>query len=298
MDPASTDPAPTSLVRTFGARRFDFAREVAVAAIINRTPDSFYDRGATYGLGEALAAAGRALAEGADWLDVGGVKAAPGPEVTLAEELDRVLPLIEALRARTDAVISIDTFRAEVARRALAVGADVVNDPFGLSDPRMAAVAAETGAGLVVMHSGGPPRIHVPRPVYADVVAEVTGFLKQRTGLARQAGVAADRLIVDPGFDFGKTTAHSLELVRRLRELTALGYPVLAAPSNKDFIGETLDLPVDQRLEGTLAAVVACVLNGASIVRVHDVAASVRAVRLTESVLGWRPPAVQRRGLG
>jgi len=298
MDPATSGPAPTSLVRTIGARRFNFSREVAVAAIINRTPDSFYDRGATYQLGEALAAADRALAEGADWLDVGGVKAAPGPEVPLATELDRVLPLIEALRERTDAVISIDTFHAAVARQAVKVGADVINDPFGLSDPEMATAAAETGAGLVVMHSGGPPRTHVPRPVYADVVAEVTGFLKERTELARQAGVAADRLIVDPGFDFGKTTAHSLELVRRLRELTVLGYPVLAAPSNKDFIGETLDLPVDQRLEGTLAAVVACILNGASIVRVHNVAATVRAVHLTESILGWRPPATPRRGLG
>ncbi len=302
MDPATTDPGPTapptSLVRRIGTRRFDFSREVAVAAIINRTPDSFYDRGATWQFGEALDAADRALEEGADWLDVGGVKAAPGPEVPLAQELDRVLPLIEVLRARTGAVLSIDTFRAEVARRAIDVGADVVNDPFGLRDPEMASVAAETGAGLVVMHSGGPPRTHIPQPVYADVVAAVAGFLTERTELARRRGVAAERLIIDPGFDFGKTTAHSLELVRRLRELTALGYPVLAAPSNKDFIGETLDLPVDQRLEGTLAAVVACVLNGASIVRVHNVAATVRAVRLTESVLGWRPPAAPRRGLG
>src|SRR6266516_1104894 len=296
MNPATTAPMP--MVRQIGVRTFDFGREVAVAAIINRTPDSFYDRGANYQLGEALATADRAVEEGADWLDVGGVKAAPGPEVPLAEELDRVLPLIEALRARTGAVISIDTFRSEVARRALALGADVVNDPFGLSDPAMAAVAAEADAGLVVMHSGGPPRTHVPRPVYTDVVAEVTTFLKERTELARQHGVAAERLLVDPGFDFGKTTAHSLELVRRLLELTALGYPILAAPSNKDFIGETLDLPLDQRLEGTLAAVVACVLNGASIVRVHNVAAAVRAVRLTESILGWRPPAAPRRGLG
>lgn len=288
----------TSLVRRYGARRFDFGREVAVAAIINRTPDSFYDRGATYPLDRAVAAAERALEEGADWLDVGGVRAAPGLEVSAAEELERVVPLIEALRPRTDAVISIDTFRAEVARRAVAAGADVINDPFGLSDPAMPTVAAETGAGLVVMHSGGPPRTHVPRPVYADVVAAELEFLKQRTELARERGVAADRLIVDPGFDFGKTTAHSLELIRRLRELTVLGYPVLAAPSNKDFIGETLDLPLDQRLEGTLAAVVACVLNGASIVRVHHVAPAARAVRLTEAILGWRPPAAPRRGLG
>src|SRR6266516_7964247 len=142
MNPATTAPMP--MVRQIGVRTFDFGREVAVAAIINRTPDSFYDRGANYQLGEALATADRAVEEGADWLDVGGVKAAPGPEVPLAEELDRVLPLIAALRARTGAVISIDTFRSEVARRAVALGADVINDPFGLRDPEMASVAAAT----------------------------------------------------------------------------------------------------------------------------------------------------------
>jgi dihydropteroate synthase len=283
--------------RTFGRRTFDFSNEVAVMAIINRTPDSFYDRGATFALEDALAAADRALAEGADWLDVGGVKAGPGREVSEADELDRVLPVIEALRARSDAVISVDTFRSGVARRALAAGADVVNDPSGLHDPKLAEVAGEAGAGLVVMHTGGPPRTRPHRPAYRDVVAEVGAFLADRAEQARRAGVAAERIVVDPGHDFHKNTYHSLELTRRLRELTGLGYPVLVALSNKDFIGETLAAPLDQRLEGSLAAAVVSVLNGASIVRVHEVAPTVRALRMTEAILGRRPPATARRGL-
>jgi dihydropteroate synthase len=285
------------MLRTYGRRTFDFARRVAVMAILNRTPDSFYDRGATFGFEAALAAAERALADGADWLDVGGVKAGPGAPVTEAEELDRVVPLVEALRERTDAVLSVDTFRPGVAGRALAAGADVVNDPSGLRDPRVAEAAAEAGAGLVVMHTGGPPRTRPHRPAYADVVAEVRDFLADRAALARRHGVASDRLIVDPGHDFHKNTFHSLELTRRLGELTDLGYPLLVAVSNKDFVGETLDLPLDQRLEGSLAAVAYAVAAGAGIVRVHDVRPSVRVVRMTEAILGRRPPAATRRGL-
>jgi dihydropteroate synthase len=283
--------------RTFGRRTFDFSREVAVMAVINRTPDSFYDGGASFALEDALATADRALAEGAAWLDVGGVKAGPGPEVSEAEELERVLPVVEALRPRTDAVISVDTFRAGVARRALAAGADVVNDPSGLHDPKLAEVAAEAGAGLVVMHTGGPPRTRPHRSAYRDVVAEVAAFLDDRAAQARRAGVAAERIVVDPGHDFHKNTYHSLELTRRLGELTTLGYPVLVALSHKDFIGETLAAPLHQRLEGSLAAAVVSVMHGASIVRVHEVASTVRALRMTEAILGRRPPAIARRGL-
>jgi len=285
------------MLRTYGRRTFDFGRRVAVMAIVNRTPDSFYDRGATFGFEAAVAAGERALAEGADWLDVGGVKAGPGTDVTEAEELDRVVPLVEALRDRTDAVISVDTFRPGVARRALAAGADVVNDPSGLRDPEVADAAAESGAGLVLMHTGGPPRTRPHRPAYADVVGEVRAFLGDRAALARRRGVAAERLIVDPGHDFHKNTFHSLELTRRLAELTDLGYPVLVAFSNKDFVGETLDLPLDQRLEGSLAAAAFAVTAGASIIRVHEVAPTVRVVRMTEAILGRRPPSVTRRGL-
>jgi dihydropteroate synthase len=285
------------MLRTYGRRTFDFGRQVAVMAILNRTPDSFYDQGANFEFGAALAAGERALAEGADWLDVGGVRAGPGPHVTEAEELRRVLPVVEALRARSDAVVSVDTFRPGVARRALAAGADVVNDPSGLRDPEMAEAAAEAGAGLVVMHTGGPPRTRPHRPAYVDVVAEVGAFLADRAAVARQRGVPAERLIADPGHDFHKNTFHSLELTRRLEELTGLGYPLLVAISNKDFVGEALDVPLDERLEGSLAAVVVGVLKGVSIVRVHQVRATVRAVRMTEAILGRRRPAVTRRGL-
>jgi dihydropteroate synthase len=285
------------MLRTYGRRSFDFARRTAVMAILNRTPDSFYDRGATYGLGAAVEAGERALAEGADWLDVGGVKGGPGPPVSEAEELDRVVPLLEALRGRTEAVLSVDTWRPEVARRALAAGADVVNDPSGLRDPVMAEVAAGAGAGLVVMHTGGPPRTRPHRPAYADVVAEVRAFLADRAALAVRRGLPADRLIVDPGHDFHKNTFHSLELTRRLGELAGLGHPVLVALSNKDFVGETLDVGLDQRLEGSLAAVAFSVAAGAHIVRVHQVEASVRVVRMVEAILGRRPPAATRRGL-
>ena len=285
------------MLRTFGRRTFDFARRVAVMAILNRTPDSFYDRGATFGFEAALAAADRALAEGADWLDVGGVKAGPGPPVSQAEELDRVVPLVEALRERSDAVISVDTLRPAVARPARAAGAAVPNHPAGLPARGVAAGAAAPGAGLVVMHTGGPPRTRPHRPAYADVVAEVRAFLADRVALARQRGVPAERLIVDPGHDFHKNTFHSLELTRRLGELADLGYPLLVALSNKDFVGETLDVPLDQRLEGSLAAAAFAVAAGAAIIRVHEVEASVRVVRMTEAILGRRPPAATRRGL-
>jgi dihydropteroate synthase len=285
------------MLRTYGRRTFDFGRRVAVMAILNRTPDSFYDRGATYGFGAAVAAGERALAEGADWLDVGGVKAGPGAPVDEAEELQRVVPLVEALRGRTEAVISVDTFRPGVARQALAAGADVVNDPSGLHDPRVAEVAAEAGAGLIVMHTGGPPRTRPHRPAYSDVVAEVRAFLADRVALAHHHGVPAERVIVDPGHDFHKNTFHSLELTRRLGELADLGHPLLVALSNKDFVGETLGVPLDQRLEGSLAAAAFCVAAGASIVRVHEVEATVRVVRMTEAILGRRPPAATRRGL-
>ena len=285
------------MLRTFGRRTFDFGHRVAVMAIVNRTPDSFYDQGATFGLDAAVAAGERALAEGADWLDVGGVKAGPGPTVTEAEELDRVVPLVGAIRERSDAVVSVDTFRPEVARRALAAGADVVNDPSGLHDPRLAEVAAEARAGLVVMHTAGPPRTRPHRPAYADVVAEVRAFLLDRVAVARQRGVADERLVLDPGHDFHKNTFHSLELTRRLGELAGLGYPLLVGFSNKDFVGETLDVPLDQRLEGSLAAAGFAVAAGAAIIRVHEVRATVRVVRMTEAILGRRPPAVTRRGL-
>jgi dihydropteroate synthase len=287
-----------SAVRTIGGRRFDFARQVATMGIVNRTADSFYDRGRTFALDAALRAADTMLAEGADWIDVGAVPFSPlAAEVDQAEELDRLLPFVSALRARTDAVISVDTYRVEVARQCLDAGADVVNDTSGLRDPRMAEVAAAAGATLIITHSKAAPREPLPRPTYGDVVAEVAAFLAGKADLAQQRGLPRERIVVDPGHDLNKNTHHSLELTRRLGEIAALGYPLLAAVSNKDFIAETLDRSPKEVLEGTLAAAVVCVLGGARILRVHNVREVVAAVHVVEAILGWRAPAAPRHNL-
>lgn len=280
-----------------GQRTFDFSRQVAVMAIVNRTPDSFHDRGSTFELAKAVEAAERAVADEADWIDIGGVPFGPGPEVTEAEELDRVLPVIEAIRSRSDVVLSVDTYRSEVARRVLAAGADVINNATGLHDPEMADAVAEAGGCLIIAHSVSQPRVPVRRPEYQDITREVVEFLEKRAREAMDRGVPEDRIIIDPGHDLNKNTYHSLELTRRLNEVSALGYPLLVAVSNKDFIGETLDRPQHDRLEGTLAAVVVCILQGARIVRVHDVRSAVAAVRMTEAILGWRPPVALKHNM-
>ncbi len=266
-------------------------------AIVNRTPDSFYDKGETFELAKAVAAAQSAIADGADWIDVGGVPFGPGPEVTEAEELDRILPLIEAVRADSDVVISVDTYRPEVARRAFAAGADVVNCASGLRDPELADAVAEADGALIIAHSVSEPRVPVRRPTYQDIAGEVAAFLEERSRLAMERGVREEKIIIDPGHDLNKNTYQSLELTRRLKEITSIGLPVLVSVSNKDFIGETLDRERGDRLEGTLAAVVACIFQGARIVRIHNVRPVVDAVRLTEAILGWRAPVRARHNL-
>jgi dihydropteroate synthase len=277
-------------VRRIGRREFDFDRQVAVMAVINRTPDSFYDRGATFALDAAVAAALDAAAAGADWVDVGGVPFGRGPAVSVDEEIERVVPVVEGIVAASDVVISVDTNSSAVARAAIAAGAAVINDTSGLWDGEMAGVLAASDATLVLTHSVGPPRVEKPAAHYDDVVAEVVSFLQERVDRAEAAGVPRDRLIVDPGHDLDKNTLHSLELTRRFDELQLLGLPLLTAVSNKDFIGESLDRPQGQRLEGSIAAMVACIMKGARIVRMHDVRQSVDAVRMTEAILGFRAP--------
>jgi dihydropteroate synthase len=284
--------------RTLGSRSFDFDRQVAVMGIVNRTPDSFYDRGATFALDRAVEAALTAASDGADLVDIGGVPFGRGPAVTLEEEIERVVPVVAAIRSASDVVISVDTFNAEVARLSIEAGAGVINDTSGLYDPRMAGVIAESSATLVLTHSLAPPRSEPPRPEYADVTAEVIEFLRDRVERALQSGVPLERLIVDPGHDLNKNTLHSLELTRRLEEIVAIGLPTLVAVSNKDFIGETLDRQKDARLEGSIAAVVICIVKGARIVRMHNVPATVAAVRMTEAVLGMREPAYLRHNMG
>jgi dihydropteroate synthase len=281
-----------------GPRTFA-ADDLAVMAIVNRTPDSFYDGGANVELAAALDSVARAVGEGAEIVDIGGVRAGSGPSVDVDEELDRVLPLVAAVRDRfPQMVISVDTWRAPVAAQVVAAGADLINDTWAGADPDLLAVAAETGAGLVCSHTGGlGPRTDPHRVSYADVVADVITTVTAAAQRALAAGVRADAILVDPTHDFGKNTWHSLELTRRLNDLVATGWPVLVALSRKDFIGETLDLPPAERLEGTLAATAISAWHGARVFRAHDVRATRRVLDTVASIRGTRPPAVARRGL-
>ncbi|MCC6269805.1 MAG: dihydropteroate synthase [Microbacteriaceae bacterium] len=267
-------------------------------AVINRTPDSFFDKGATYALDLAVDAALRAVKDGADWIDIGGVPFGRGPVVTVEEELDRVVPVVAAIAAQSDVVISVDTFSAAVALAAIEAGASVINDTSGLFDPEMAATVAGTDATLVLTHSLSPPRAEPVKPEYVDVVHDVIVFLRDRIERANAAGIPNERIIVDPGHDLNKNTFHTLELTRRLHEIVALGYPTLAAVSNKDFIGEMIDRKQGERLEGSIAAAVFCIMEGARIIRMHDVPASVAAVRMVEGILGWRAPAWTLHNMG
>ncbi|MDQ4138588.1 MAG: dihydropteroate synthase [Actinomycetota bacterium] len=284
-------------VHRFGARSLDFSHRIAVMAVVNRTPDSFYDGGHTLALDDAVAAALTAADAGADWVDVGGQPFAPGARLRPDEEAERVVPVIQAVRSRSDVVLSVDTFEPEVAAAAIAAGADVINDTSGLRDPELAAVVADSDAHVIITHSLAAPRQPYPQPRYADVVTEVRAFLEHQAEAAVAAGVPEERILVDPGHDLNKNTLHSLELTQRFSEIAQLGFPTVAAVSNKDFIGETLRQDKENRLAGSLAAAVICALGGARILRMHNVEAAVSAVRLTEAVLGWRPPAELRHNM-
>lgn len=282
----------------WGRRSFPAGR-VAVMAIVNATPDSFYDRGASFGTDRSLARIAEVVDQGADVVDIGGVKAAPGEEVPVEQELERVLPVLSAARDRwPDLVLSVDTWRAEAAERLCAAGADVVNDSWGGADPRVVAVAARHGAGLVCSHTGGQrPRTRPHRIWYDDVVAEVTADLDGAARAAVAAGVRPDGVVIDPTHDFGKNSRHSLRLTAVTDRLVATGWPVLVAMSRKDFVGEVLDLPPDDRLEGTLAATAVAAWLGAAVVRTHDVVATRRVLDVVEALRGSRDLAVARRGL-
>ncbi|WP_270409260.1 dihydropteroate synthase [Brachybacterium paraconglomeratum] len=271
----------------------DTSRRVLVMGIVNRTQDSFFDEGRTWELEQAVGAGLRAAEEGADIVDVGGVKFAPGDPLDPAEEAARVVPVIEQLRRElpVEVLLSVDTFHASVARAALEVGADLINDTTGLSDPRMAEEVARAGASLVLTHSVAEPRRPFPRPRYEDVVEEVRDFLAARLEQALEAGIARERIVLDPGPDLNKNTQQTLEVLRDWGEYAALGLPLLAALSRKDFVGESLGLPKEERLAGSLAAAAWTIRLGARILRVHDVRETVRMVRMLEVLAGWREPA-------
>jgi dihydropteroate synthase len=281
-----------------GRRRFDSAAR-EVMAVVNRTPDSFFDRGRTFSHDAALEAVHAAVRGGAAIVDIGGVKAGPGEEVDQAEELSRTVDFVAQVRAEhPEVVISVDTWRHEVGDAVCRAGADLLNDAWGGYDPELAHVAAAHDVGLVCTHTGGAtPRTRPHRVEYDDVVGAVSDFLLAEAARAVSAGVAADRVVIDPGHDFGKNTRHSLEVTRRLDVLVATGWPVLVSLSNKDFVGETLDTAVDQRLLGTLAATAVSAWSGARIFRAHQVKETVQVLSMVRAIAGLQEPAVARRGL-
>ncbi|GAA2601623.1 dihydropteroate synthase [Streptomyces axinellae] len=300
-----------------GTREFG-ENEPVVMAIVNRTPDSFYDQGATFRDEPALDRVEQAVSEGAAIIDIGGVKAGPGDEVTAEEEVRRTVGFVAAVRRRwPDVVISVDTWRHEVGEAVCAAGADLLNDAWGGVDPLLAEVAARHGAGLVCTHAGGAePRTRPHRVTYGGHDAHAPGkgsgtapgnrsgvvedILRVTLELAERAvalGVRRDGIMIDPGHDFGKSTRHSLEATRELGRMTETGWPVLVSLSNKDFVGETLDKPVKERLTGTLATTAVSAWLGAQVYRVHEVAETKQVLDMVASIAGHRPPAVARRGL-
>ncbi|TLW91103.1 dihydropteroate synthase [Saccharomonospora piscinae] len=270
-----------------------------VMAIVNRTPDSFYDRGATFGLDAAVRAVDAAVAHGADIVDIGGVKAGPGSDVSAEEEIRRVVPVVAAVRDRHPGLLlSVDTWRSEVGRRACERGADLINDTWQSADPALAEVAAEFGAGYVCSHTGGASPRSLPHRVrYTDVVAAVAEEVTARAEHVAELGVPRGGILIDPTHDFGKNTWHGLELLRRIRELTSTPWPVLLALSNKDFIGETLDAELGERVDGTLAATAVAAWEGAAVFRAHEVRRTRQVVDMVASIRGTRPPSWCLRGL-
>ena len=268
-----------------GGRSYDLSTRTLVMGILNRTPDSFYDQGATFDLDALLRRAELLAAEGADILDVGGVKAGPGPEVEEIEELDRVVPAVEAVAARFDVPVSVDTWRAAVLDAACRAGAVCGNDISGFADPAYLPTAARHRAAVVATHIRLRPRVPDPHPAYDDLMGEVCAFLAERAGWALNAGIPAGSVILDAGLDLGKTAAQSAVLLRESPRLAALGHPLLLSASNKTFLGVFLDQAIDQRRWSSLAATAYGVIRGARIVRAHDVAGTVRVVRIVQALL-------------
>jgi dihydropteroate synthase len=280
-------------------RRTFEPHQLLVMAIVNRTPDSFYQPGVTWDQAAAMDRVHAVVADGADIVDVGGVPARPGDEVDVREEVRRTVPFIAAIReAYPDLVISVDTWRHEVGREACAAGADLLNDSWGGWDTRLAEVAAEFGAGVVCSHAGHlPPRTRPFRVAYPDVVEDVLTGTFALAARAVQVGVEEERILIDPAHDFGKNTWHSLEITRRLGELVATGWPVLVSLSNKDFVGETLDVVVDERLAGTLGTTAVSAWLGARVFRAHNVRETRHVLSMVSAIRGDTPPACAVRGL-
>lgn len=267
--------------------KLDLSKKTFIMGILNITPDSFSDGGKYFDSKIAIKHAVRMVEDGADIIDMGGESTRPGAKrVDLNEELKRVIPVLKILVKELNVPISVDTYKYEVAKAALNEGASIINDISGLHFSKdIASIAAKSKAGIILMHIKGTPKDMQNDPVYKDVIKEVSDYLKEGINTAVKAGIEKDRIMIDPGIGFGKTLKHNLIIIKRLKEFKKLGYPVLIGPSRKSFIGKILDLPAEERLEGTLASVAAGVINGANVVRVHDVAEVVKAVKVLDAIL-------------
>jgi dihydropteroate synthase len=273
------------MILEVGDHRFDIATEAVVVGILNRTPDSFFDQGNYFGFDEFLRKADGLVADGADMLDVGGVKAGPGPDVDEQEELDRVIPAVETLHARFDVPLCIDTWRASVARAAFGAGAIVGNDISGFADPDYLTVCAEANASVVATHIRLRPRVPDPDPHYDDVVSSVCDFLRDRAQSAEAAGIPRERIMLDAGLDLGKSEPDSLVLLRASDRLAGLGYPVYLSASNKRFLGHLLGTEVTDRTDATNAAHALGIALGCRILRAHDVRGARRVAHVLSEIL-------------
>lgn len=275
----------TAKILRLGNSVYDISARALVMGILNRTPDSFFDKGATWAWDAFWARAEQLASQGADLLDIGAVKAGPGPEVSEGEEMDRLLPAVEGLTQRFDLPLSVDTWRASVAAEAFKAGAVLGNDISGFADPAYLTVAARAGAGVVATHIRLAPRVPDPEPVYDDLVGEVSAYLEERAERAVAAGIAPESIVVDAGLDLGKVPAQSLELLQASSRLAALGYPLLLSASNKGFLGEILDLAIDERREATAAAHALGVSLGCRVLRAHDVVGACRVRDMVAAIL-------------
>jgi dihydropteroate synthase len=272
---------------SIGSKKFNTGSIPLIMGILNTTPDSFFDGGRYDSYESAVEKAGKMIDKGADIIDIGGQSSRPGSKpVDSGEELKRTIPLIKYIHDNYNVLISIDTYRSKVAERAVSVGAHIINDISALTmDEGMAQVASKSGAAVVLMHMKGSPEDMQDDPQYGDVVDEVYEYLDRRTSYAVKSGISTDKIIIDPGIGFGKTLEHNLAILNKIREFGSMGFPILIGASRKSFIGKILDLPVEERLEGSLGASVWAAINGASILRVHDVAATARAVKIAHSIM-------------
>jgi dihydropteroate synthase len=271
-------------------RKFNLVNEVPIMGILNVTPDSFYDGGFYFKKDKAFRRIEEIVSEGAHIVDIGGISTRPGSEpVTLDEEIGRTIPIVKNVVKNYDILVSIDTYRSEVAERAIDAGAHIVNDISAMTfDREMVNVVSKSKVSVIIMHMKGTPKDMQLNPEYKDVIEEIYDFLGDRINLAIESGIKEDKIIIDPGIGFGKKLEHNLEILHNLSEFGILGYPVLVGASRKSFIGKILDLPVEERLEGSIAAAVCSVVNGASILRVHDVKETIRAVKIVKSIRNIR----------